>query len=125
MRNRSARSAGPVAALLAVALLAVGCGGSDDTTSASTDNTTGGATATTKEPALSATLNAAGATFPKGFYEVAIAGYKKAQPGVTVNYNANGSGAGRQSLQDGVVDFAGSDGLVAAADVSNYKGEFL
>ena len=34
----------------------------------------GGATATPNEPALSATLDASGATFPKGFYEVAIAG---------------------------------------------------
>lgn len=112
-------------AVLALALLAGACGGGDDTPNASTDSTTAGATATTKEPALSATLNASGATFPKGFYEVAVAGYKKVQPGVTVNYNATGSGAGRQALQDGVVDFAGSDGLVAAADVSKYKGEFL
>ena len=124
MRQRITRSTGPIIAVLAMALVAMACGGSDDTPTASTDNTAGG-TATTKEPALTATLNAAGATFPKGFYEVAIAGYKKAQPGVTVNYNANGSGAGRQSLQDGVVDFAGSDGLVAAADVGKYKGEFL
>jgi phosphate transport system substrate-binding protein len=112
------------AAILALALFAAACGGSDDSPSASTDTTAGG-TATTKEPALSATLNASGATFPKGFYEVAIAGYKQVQPGVTVNYNATGSGAGRQALQDGVVDFAGSDGLVNPNDVSKYKGEFL
>lgn len=123
MRQRSARSAGPLAALMTTAMLAVACGGSD-TPTASTDTTIGGPP-TTKEAPLNATLNAAGATFPKGFYEVAIAGYKKIQPGVTVNYNANGSGAGRQSLQDGVVDFAGSDGLVNPADVSKYKGEFL
>ena len=109
------------AAVLALALLAAACGGSDETPSASTD----AGTATTNEPALSATLNASGATFPKGFYEVAIAGYKKVQPGVTVNYNATGSGAGRQALQDGVVDFAGSDGLVNPNDLSKYKGEFV
>ena len=125
MRQRFTRSTGLIIVVLAMALVAMACGGSDDTPTASTDNTAAGGTATTKEPALTATLNAAGATFPKGFYEVAIAGYKKAQPGVTVNYNANGSGAGRQSLQDGVVDFAGSDGLVNAADVAKYKGEFL
>jgi phosphate transport system substrate-binding protein len=106
--------------MLALALFAAACGGSNDLPSASTNDTP-----TTSEPALSATLNASGATFPKGFYEVAIAGYKKVQPGVTVNYNATGSGAGRQALQDGVVDFAGSDGLVNAADVSKYKGEFV
>jgi phosphate transport system substrate-binding protein len=122
MRRRFARSAGSLAALLAVALLATACGGSSDKPTASSD---GNSTGTTQEPALAATLNASGATFPKGFYEVAIAGYRKVQPGVTVNYNAVGSGAGRQNLQDGVVDFAGSDGLVAAADVPKYKGEFV
>jgi phosphate transport system substrate-binding protein len=118
MRRRSTRFAVPVAAALSLALLATACGGSDKKDSA------GQSTATT-EPALSATLNASGATFPKAFYEVVIAGYKKAQPGVTVNYAGGGSGTGRQNLQDGVVDFAGSDGLVAAADVGKYKGEFL
>jgi phosphate transport system substrate-binding protein len=109
------------AAVVALGLVTAACGGSDDGPSASTDE----GTATTREPALSATLNASGATFPKGFYEVAIAGYKKVQPGVTVNYNATGSGAGRQALQDGVVDFAGSDGLVNPNDLSKYKGEFV
>lgn len=109
------------AAVVALGLFAGACGGSDDSPRASTDE----GTAATKEPALSATLNASGATFPKGFYEVAIAGYKKVQPGVTVNYNATGSGAGRQALQDGVVDFAGSDGLVNPNDLSKYKGEFV
>ncbi len=123
MRTRSARSAGPLAALLATAMLAVACG-SDETPTAQTDTSVGG-TATTREAQLTGSLNGSGATFPKGFYEVAIAGYKKAQSGVTVNYNAIGSGSGRQNLQDGVVDFAGSDGLVKEADVPKYKGEFL
>lgn len=112
MLTRPARSA----ALVALAVLAVACGGAADDTSAGTATT---------EPRLSATLDAAGATFPKGFYETVIDGYRKVQPGVTVNYNGTGSGAGRQALQDGVVDFAGSDGLVRAADVAKYKGAFL
>lgn len=120
MRQRSERYTGPLAALIVLAMLTVACGGGDGDASAPGI----GGTATT-EVRLAATLNASGATFPKGFYEVVIAGYKKAQPGVTVNYNANGSGAGRQALQDGVVDFAGSDGLVNPTDVPKYKGEFL
>ena len=122
MQRRSTRFAGPVAALIALAMLAVACGGGGDDAS---DSSAGQEGTATTEARLSATLNASGATFPKGFYEVVIAGYKKDQPGVTVNYNANGSGAGRQALQDGVVDFAGSDGLVRPEDVSKYKGEFL
>ena len=77
------------------------------------------------EAPLSATLNGSGATFPKGFYEVAIGAYKEAQPGVTVNYAGGGSGTGRQNLLDGVVDFAGTDGLVKEEDKPKYKGEFL
>lgn len=120
---RSARLAWPAAAALAVALVASGCGSSDEPTTSAGPGA-GGSTATTEAP-LSATLNGSGATFPKGFYEVAIVGYKKVQPGVTVNYAGGGSGTGRQNLQDGVVDFAGSDGLVKAEDVPKYKGEFL
>lgn len=104
-------------------MVAAACGGGDDDTTDATGSDSG-QTGTT-EARLSATLNASGATFPKAFYEAVVAGYKKAQPGVTVNYNATGSGAGRQALQDGVVDFAGSDGLVNAADVPKYKGEFV
>src|SRR5215210_5455796 len=125
MRRRPTRHAVPLAAIISLALFASSCGGNDDKTGTASTDTVRQSTATTKEPALSATLNASGATFPKAFYEVVIAGYKKAQPGVTVNYNATGSGAGRQALQDGVVDFAGSDGLVNPADVSKYKGEFV
>ena len=100
-----------------LAMAAVACGSSDDT---------GTSSGTTQAPLASATLNASGATFPKAFYEEAIAGYKKVQPSVTVNYAGGGSGNGRQELQDGVVDFAGSDGLVVKADdVPKYKGEFL
>lgn len=117
--RRSAHPTGLVAALLAVALIGVACGGGGD----DTGTTTGGEQPDQRR--LTATLNGSGATFPKAFYEVAIAGYKEAQPGVTVNYAGGGSGQGRQNLQDGVVDFAGSDGIVAAADVSKYQGEFL
>jgi phosphate transport system substrate-binding protein len=107
---------------LALAILTVACGGSD-TPAASTDTTVGGSSATTvKEAALSGTLNGSGSTFMKGFVEVSIAGYKKVQPGVTVNYAGGGSGTGRTNLQDGVVDYAGSDGLIADADKPKYKG---
>jgi phosphate transport system substrate-binding protein len=44
---------------------------------------------------------------------------------VTVNYAGGGSGTGRQNLQDAVVDFAGTDGLVKAEDRPKYKGEFI
>lgn len=72
------------------------------------------------------TLNGSGATFPKGFYEAAIDGFEAEQDRITVNYGGGGSGKGRTDLQGGLVDFAGSDGLVKDADRSKFKGgEFL
>ena len=115
MSRRTGRHFATTAAVAALVILtACGDGGGPTSTQTGTD-----------EPRLSATLNASGATFPKGFYEVAIAGYKEVQPEVTVNYAGGGSGTGRQNLQDGVVDFAGTDGLVKQEDKPKYKGEFI
>ena len=121
MHRSTSRFVKPFALALTLAVGAVACGDSTDTAE---EPSSGGATRT--EGTLSGTLNGSGATFPKPFYEEVIAAYKEQQPGVTVNYAGGGSGTGRQNLQDGVVDFAGSDGLVKAEDVSKYKGgEFL
>ena len=102
-----------LAALAGVLALVAACGG-------------GGGSFTGGEASLAATLNGSGATFPAAFYEEVIAAYNEVQPRVTINYGGGGSGKGRQELQDLVVDFAGSDGLVKAEDVAKYKGgEFL
>jgi len=123
MRKRFARFAGPAVALLSVTLVATACGNSGTTDSGSTDTTAAANTPTTaKEAPLTGTLNGAGSTFVKGFVEVSIAGYKKGQSGVTVNYAGGGSGTGKNNLRDGTVDFAGTDSLIAAADVPTYKG---
>lgn len=120
MRPVSARRLGFLAAPLALVLVATACG-SDDNKTKSSDTTTAGPS-TTKEAPLSGTLNAAGSSFVKGFLDVTIAGYKKVQPGVTINYESTGSGTGRQRLAGGVVDFAGSDGLVNPTNDGAYKG---
>lgn len=113
-----------LAPLLVLALVAGACGSGDKTDTGT--GTTGASTSDSTQAKLSATLNASGATFPQAFYEEVIASYKEVQPGVTINYGGGGSGKGRQELQDQVVDFAGSDGLVKAEDVAKFKGgEFL
>jgi phosphate transport system substrate-binding protein len=108
--------------------------GSTDATTAAPATTEGGS-ATTMAPvtggdvdyeALSGELNGSGATFPKGFYDEAIAEFASVASGLTVNYAGGGSGKGRTDLQEQVVDFAGSDSPVAEADVSKFKGgEFV
>ena len=56
-----------------------------------------------------ATLNADGATFPLGFYQVAIGAFKQAQHAVTINYQGVGSGQGRTDFSNKVTDFGASD----------------
>jgi phosphate transport system substrate-binding protein len=131
-----------VALVALVGMTAAGCGSSKKTvTPASTvadkATTTAGATTTAKPaPAATtaapktavaaATLNASGATFPKAFYEEAIAEFKKINKDVTINYGGGGSGKGRKDLADQIVDWAGSDGVVKDADKPTYKGgDFL
>lgn len=69
-----------------------------------------------------AELNASGATFPKAFYEEAIANFTTAHKSVTINYLGGGSGKGRQDLADQIVDFAGTDGTIKEEDLAGYKG---
>ncbi len=85
--------------MIAVALLAAGCG--DDTAD--------------QPPAGNAplTLNGAGATFPLPVYTEWVQMYKAVQPDVTINYQGIGSGGGQKAIIDGTVDFAGSDSLLA------------
>jgi phosphate transport system substrate-binding protein len=121
-----------IAGLVSLTLVAAACGSSSSkaspTTAAPSDtnaaSTTAAAdTSTTAAPVkLSATLNGSGSTFQKTFDEEAIAAFTKDQSGVTINYGGGGSGKGRQDLADGIVDFAGSDGTIAAADLPKYKG---
>lgn len=118
-------------ALVALALLAGACGSSSDDSSEATDTssdvTPGGATGQDIDyAALSGTLDGSGATFPKGFYEVAIDEFSSVASDVTVNYGGGGSGKGKQDLADQVVAWAGTDSLVKAEEAKNFKGgEFL
>jgi len=68
------------------------------------------------------TLNGSGSTFQKAYQETAIDAYRKANPGVTINYGGGGSGKGRQDLADMVVDFAGADSPYKDADLAKNKG---
>ena len=93
LRTRLMRAAVPLTALGLVAGVA---GGAGATTAAA--------------PHLPpATLNGSGSTLTNTFIEASIAGFKKDQPNVTVNYSPNGSGAGRTAFATQVVQYAGSD----------------
>jgi phosphate transport system substrate-binding protein len=54
-------------------------------------------------------INAAGATFPYPIYSKWFDEYHKLHPGIEINYQAVGSGAGIRQLLSGTVDFGASD----------------
>lgn len=61
---------------------------------------------------LSGTINGVGASSIGAASEAWIAGFQTANDGVTVNYDAQGSGAGREAFIGGGADFAGSDAVM-------------
>jgi phosphate transport system substrate-binding protein len=117
-------------ALVVIALLglvAVGCGddssaetlpsaGTASTATAQTDTTAAPTTETAAAPstettaaALNASLNGAGATFPKPLYVEWIGEFQQVNPGVKVNYQGIGSGGGIEQFTKLTVDFGASD----------------
>jgi phosphate transport system substrate-binding protein len=69
-------------------------------------------------------LNGAGATFPAPLYQRYFSDYQK-QTGVTVNYNAVGSGAGIRQFIAGTVDFGASDAAPSSSEKGQMKNGLL
>src|SRR6516225_5575695 len=99
------------AALAAMALSLTAC------TSSSTTN--GGSSGS----GLTGTLNGSGSSFQLIFQQTAIQNFRSIEPGMTVNYGGGGSGKGRTDLAGNVVQFAGSDSPIPAAETANFKGK--
>src|SRR5580700_7566977 len=119
-RRRQVTTAG--LAVCAVALAA--CSSSSSSSSSSSASTGSSSTASASSNAsLSGTLNGSGSTFQTVFQQSAIAAFRSVDPGITVNYGSGGSGKGRTDLASGVVNYAGSDSPIPAADVPLYKGK--
>jgi phosphate transport system substrate-binding protein len=90
-----------IGALASVALLTLGlaaCGSSSSSSSS-------GSPSSTSSSGASGTISGAGSTFAAPVYEQ----WASSQSGLTVNYQAVGSGAGITSLQSKTVDFGASD----------------
>jgi phosphate transport system substrate-binding protein len=108
-------------ALASCALLGLGltaCGSSNSSSSSTTTPSTAAApssasakTATTP-PTGSGTISGAGSTFAAPVYEQ----WASSQSGLTVNYQAVGSGAGITAIESKIVDFGASDPPLKPAD---------
>ena len=118
------RLAAPLLVLTTVAAACSSSSKSSSSSSAATTGTSASAAATTAAPSakVSGTLTGSGSTFQQPFDEVAIQTFEQANSGATVNYQGKGSGGGQTDLSNQVVDFAGSDAPVPAANLSTFKG---
>jgi phosphate transport system substrate-binding protein len=108
IKNKMGALAG--AAVLALGLAACGSSSSSSssTTSSSTTSSTpasSSAKTATTPPTGSGTISGAGSTFAAPVYEQ----WASSQSGLTVNYQAVGSGAGITALESKIVDFGASD----------------
>ncbi len=65
------------------------------------------------------TVTGAGATFPDPIYKKWFQTYQAANPGVTFNYRAVGSGAGIALYKQGTVFFGATDAAMTDADLSS------
>jgi phosphate transport system substrate-binding protein len=92
-----------------VALVAGGCGTDNNTSSSSQPTTPGAVTSVFAGAGDKGTLSGAGSTFVATIAQEWIKQYRSVAPGVTINYQGVGSGAGIQQLTAKTVDFTGSD----------------
>ncbi len=123
----SARRIGLAGLVLAAVLGVAACGSSSSSSSSKSSSSSSSSGAASSSSAstssVSATLNGAGSTLAAPIYQQWGSTLKS--NGLTVNYNAVGSGAGITNLQSAVVQFAGSDPALKPADVSGMKGPVL
>lgn len=136
MRSSQRRLLLPLVLVFTAALIAGACSSSSETNTGGGSSGTGSSGSGGTVPTgadidyaslAAATLNGSGATFPKSFYDEALAEFSGGvAPEVVVNYAGGGSGKGKTDLADQVVQWAGSDSLVKEEDIANFKGgEFL
>jgi phosphate transport system substrate-binding protein len=100
------KTAATALGVAALSLVLAACGSSSSTSSSTSAST----------PSASATISGAGSTFAAPVYEQW--GASGSPSGVTVNYQAVGSGAGITALEGKTVDFGASDPPLKAAEES-------
>jgi phosphate transport system substrate-binding protein len=113
MRSRLA------AVLVLTVVAATGCGTDDNSARLSAGRVPSAPVAGAGDRA---TLSGAGATFPATLVQEWIKHYGPLAPGVTINYQPIGSGAGIQQLTSKTVDFAGSDVALKPSEVEATGG---
>ncbi|MGB3762017.1 MAG: phosphate ABC transporter substrate-binding protein PstS [Ornithinimicrobium sp.] len=109
-----------LALAMAASLTLAACGDDTPTATDSGDDVDSGSE-TAEGGDLTGSLTASGASSQNSAMTAWIAGYQSVQPGVTVTYDAIGSGGGRENLLAGAVDFAGSDAYLDETEAEDVK----
>ncbi|MBF5081938.1 phosphate ABC transporter substrate-binding protein PstS [Quadrisphaera sp. INWT6] len=104
-RSTLAAAALPAAVVLTLGLSS--CAANEQTGAGSTATGSDGASSAAAE--LTGTLNGAGSSAQQAAQQAWIAGITGSSPDLQVNYDPQGSGAGRTQFLSGAVQFAGSD----------------
>jgi phosphate transport system substrate-binding protein len=104
---------GVAAVVLALGLSACGAGNEDDDSGSGGDGGAG----------VSGTLNGAGSSAQEAAIGAWTSNFQSANSGVTVNYDAAGSSAGREQFISGGVQFAGSDAYLSDDELSQAQGQ--
>lgn len=113
---------GAVVAIGALALSLAACGSSSDGSSTAASSPTSGDSSSAADlSSLSGTLAGSGASSQEKAVEGWIAGFNDSAPGVTVTYDPQGSGAGREQFLSGAVQFAGSDAALSSDELTSSK----
>ena len=70
-------------------------------------------------------VNGAGATFPNPIYQKWFTEYSSAHPGVQINYQSLGSGAGIRQVIAGTIDFGATDAPMSDGQLSECRAKIL
>jgi phosphate transport system substrate-binding protein len=120
-RRRQVTTAGLAVCVIALAACSSSSSSSSSSSAPAAGSSSGSASASSGN--LSGTLNGSGSTFQLVYQQTSIQSFKSVQPNMTVNYGGGGSGKGRTDLASGVVNFAGSDSPIPAAETANFNGK--
>jgi phosphate transport system substrate-binding protein len=76
-------------------------------------------------PAVAQHLTGAGGTFPNPIYQRWFTEYGQAHPGVQINYQSVGSGAGIRQISQMIVDFGATDGPMNDKQLAESKQKLI
>jgi phosphate transport system substrate-binding protein len=116
----SIRRLGAAAFALAASVAVAACGSSSSSSHAAASSGSKSTSTSATPSGAPATINGAGSTLAAPIYQQW--GSNLSSHGLTVNYQATGSGAGIAQLQAGTVDFAGSDPPMKPSEIAAAKG---